>query len=252
MRRIVVIGIGTGNPDHLTVEALNKLQAVDVVFLVDKGNEKAVFAELRRTICTRYIKKSFRFVEAQEIPRDRSPADYDVTVEDWHAKRAALYERMIRENLADNECGAFLVWGDASLYDSTLRLLDSVATIGTVTFELEVIPGITSIQVLAARHRIVLNGIGQPIHITTGRQLAGRMTSNNVVVMLDGGCAFKDLEDKDVEIFWGAYLGTPEEILVSGKLRDCGAKIETLREAARARHGWIMDTYLLRRNGSKS
>ena len=141
MRRIVVIGIGTGNPDHLTVEALNKLQAVDVVFLVDKGNEKAVFAELRRTICTRYIKKSFRFVEAQEIPRDRSPADYDVTVEDWHAKRAALYERMIRENLADNECGAFLVWGDASLYDSTLRLLDSVATMGTVTFEIEVIPG---------------------------------------------------------------------------------------------------------------
>jgi precorrin-6A synthase len=110
-----------------------------------------------------------------------------------------------------------------------------------------VIPGITSIQALAARHQITLNAVGQPVHITTGRQLCDAMPHDSVVVMLDGGCAFKHLEDKDIEIFWGAYLGTPDELLIAGKLRDCEAKIEATRKAARDRHGWIMDTYLLRR-----
>src|SRR5262245_18908623 len=142
MRRILVIGIGTGNPNHITVEAINKRQAVDAVFLVDKGTEKADLVALRRDICRRYIKKPHRFVEAPEIERDRSPANYNAAVDDWHERRAELYERMIREGLADAEFGAFLVWGDPSLYDSTLRLLHRVAAMGTVKFDLDVIPGI--------------------------------------------------------------------------------------------------------------
>lgn len=251
MRRLLVIGIGTGNPDHITVEAINKLATVDVVFLVDKGSEKADLLALRRDICRRYIKKPHRFVEAPEVERNRSPKDYSAAVEDWHERRAALYERMIQEGMSDSECGTFLVWGDPSLYDSTLRLLHRVAERRAVEFDLDVVPGITSVQTLAARHQIALNTVGQPVHITTGRQLANGMTNDSVVVMLDGDCAFKHLQDKDVEIFWGAYLGTPDEVLISGKLRDCEAKIEAARAAARARHGWIMDTYLLRRTVPK-
>ena len=101
---------------------------------------------------------------------------------------------MIREELADGQHGAFLVWGDPSLYDSTLRILDQVAAMKTVAFDLDVIPGITSVQALAARHRIALNRIGEPIQITTGRQLAKGMTADNVVVMLDGDCAFKNVK----------------------------------------------------------
>ena len=69
---------------------------------------------------------------------------------------------MIREELADGQHGAFLVWGDPSLYDSTLRIVDQVAAMKTVAFELDVIPGITSVQALAARHKIALNRIGGP------------------------------------------------------------------------------------------
>ena len=66
--------------------------------------------------------------------------------------------------------------------------------------------------------------------------------------MLDGDCAFKNVKDGDVEIYWGAYVGTTDEILVSGTLQECGPEIEKIRSEARARHGWIMDTYLLRKN----
>ena len=247
MRRLSIIGIGAGNPDHITVQAIKALGSVDVIFLIGKGSDKDDLAQLRKDICARYITKPYRIVEAQDPERDRTPANYETAVTDWHAQRAAIYERMIREELSDSQHGAFLVWGDPSLYDSTLRIVDQVAAMKTATFELDVIPGITSVQALAARHKIALNRIGGPIHITTGRLLANGVPADNVVVMLDGDCAFKTVKDTGVDIYWGAYVGTADEILVSGKLQERGPEIEKIRSAARARHGWIMDTYLLRR-----
>ena len=248
MRRLSIIGIGAGNPDHITVQAIKALGSVDVIFLIGKGGDKEALAQLRKDICARYITKPYRIVEAQDPERDRTPANYQTAVTDWHTQRAAIYERMIREELADGQHGAFLVWGDPSLYDSTLRIVDQVAAMKTVMFELDVIPGITSVQALAARHKIALNRIGGPIHITTGRLLANGMPADDVVVMLDGDCAFKAVKDAGVDIYWGAYVGTADEILVSGRLQECGPEIEKIRSDARARHGWIMDTYLLRKN----
>jgi precorrin-6A synthase len=247
MRRLSVIGIGAGNPDHITMQAIKALRDLDVVFLIDKGDDKDSLAALRKDLCARYIENpACRFVIAKDPERDRAPVDYQAAVSAWHAQRTSIYERMIREELGETQHGAFLVWGDPSLYDSTLRILDQVAEMRTVAFDLDVIPGITSIQALAARHRIPLNRVGGDIHITTGRQLAKGMPGDNVVVMLDGDCAFKTVKD-DVNIYWGAYVGTPDEILMSGPLRERGPEIEKIRSEARARHGWIMDTYLLRR-----
>ena len=248
MRKLSIVGIGAGNPDHITVQAIKALASVDVIFLIGKGNDKEDLAQLRKDICARYITKPYRIVEAQDPERDRAPANYEAAVTDWHVLRAAIYERMIREELSDGQHGAFLVWGDPSLYDSTLRIVDQVAAMKTVMFELDVIPGITSVQALAARHKIALNRIGGPIHITTGRLLAKGMPADDVVVMLDGDCAFKNVKDAGVDIYWGAYVGTADEILISGTLRERGPEIEKIRSDARARHGWIMDTYLLRTN----
>jgi len=253
MRKLFIIGIGAGNPDFLTVQAIKALGGLDVVFLIDKGREKAALAKLRLEICARYIdNKAYRLVEAADPERDRSPADYETEVAAWHAKRAAIYERMIAEELADGQHGAFLVWGDPCLYDSTLRIIEQVAAMNTVRFEMEVIPGITSIQALAAAHRIPLNRIGEPVLITTGRRFAETPAHapEDTVVMLDGNCAFRGVEDHAADIFWGAYLGTPDEILISGPLRERADEIAAVRHAARQRHGWIMDTYLLRKSAA--
>jgi precorrin-6A synthase len=250
VRKIFVIGIGAGNPDHVTMQAVHALNAVDVFFLLDKREDTDALVRLRRDICERYITDpSYRFVQAQDPARDRDAASYQAGVEAWHAERAALYETMIRTELGEDECGGFLVWGDPSLYDSTLRIIDRIAARGALAFTVEVIPGITSVQALAASHRIVLNRIGGAVHITTGRRLAaGLPDANDVIVMLDGQCAFKTVAPDDWDIYWGAYLGTPAEIIVSGRLRDVAEDIERTRTAAREAHGWIMDTYLLRRS----
>jgi precorrin-6A synthase len=250
MRKIFVIGIGAGNPDYITVQAINALNEVDVFFVMDKGQEKEDLVRLRREICERYIKnKSYRTIETADPARDRGAPSYESAVGAWHKQRADIYERLIGQELSDDECGAFLVWGDPSLYDSTLRIIDRIIAKGTVAFEYEVIPGISSIQALAARHRIALNRIGKSIHVTTGRKIAAGLPNNidDVVVMLDADCSFKNIDDSEIDIYWGAYLGTEDEILVSGNLRELAQDIERMRMEAKTRKGWIMDTYLLRK-----
>ena len=59
--------------------------------------------------------------------------------------------------------------------------------------------------------------------------------------------AFAGLPDADLDIYWGAYLGTPDEVLVHGDLQQVKGEIQRLWAEHRARKGWIMDTYLLRR-----
>jgi precorrin-6A synthase len=249
MRTVLVIGIGAGNPEHITVEAINALQRADAIFVLDKGPQKDDLTRLRKEVCARYLKdRSPRIVEVESPLRD-SAAPYKDGVDAWHADKAAIFERLIGEELAEDESGAFLVWGDPSLYDSTLRILDQVAAAGRVAFAREVIPGITSISVLAARHSIPLNAIGEPVLITTGRKLteAGRAVPEDCVVMLDSGAGLEAVAGEDVHIYWGAYLGTPDEVLISGRLPDVIGDIRRIRAERKAQKGWIMDTYLLRR-----
>jgi len=252
MKKVFVIGIGAGNPDYVTVQAINALNAVDVFFIMDKGQEKEDLVRLRKEICDRYIKdKSYRIVESTDPQRDRAASSYEPAVRAWHEQRADLYERLIEEELGEDECGAFLVWGDPSLYDSTLRIIDRIIERGTVAFEYEVIPGISAIQALAARHRIALNRIGRPIHITTGRKIAAEGLPNDiddVIVMLDADCSFKAIEGSEFDIYWGAYIGIEDEILAAGNLGELRHDIERMRAEAKARKGWIMDTYLLRKH----
>jgi len=249
MRKLYIIGIGSGNPEHITVQAIKALNKVDVFFVLNKGDARSDLLRLRKEICERYIDEaSYRTVEIIDPQRDSSIASYTLRVEAWHQQRALIYEDLIQRELKEDECGAFLVWGDPSLYDSTLRVIDQVIARDIVHFDHEVIPGITSIQVLAARHKITLNGIGESICITTGRQLSAGLVARteNVVVMLDGKCSFKEVPDEDVEIYWGAYVGSDKEILLSGRLTEKLESIEVARSAARERNGWVMDTYLLR------
>jgi precorrin-6A synthase len=254
VRRLLVIGIGAGDPEHVTAQAIRALNAVDVFFVVDKGPEAEDLVALRREICERFIEDaSYRIVEVPDPPRDRAAAAYVAAVDDWRARRTEVWGAALRDELADDGVGAFMVWGDPSLYDSTLDVIERILAGGHVAFEYEVIAGISSVHALTARHRIALNRVGGAVQVTTGRRLAEHGWPDgvaDVVVMLDAHCSFRHIDPEGVEIFWGAYLGTPDELLVAGWLATAGAQIERVRARARERKGWIMDTYLLRRRAS--
>jgi precorrin-6A synthase len=249
VRRVLAIGIGAGDPGHVTMQAVAALNAADVFFVMDKGPAKSELVRLREEICERYIDgDSYRIVSVRDPARDREAHGYAAAVEAWRSARAEVWEALIAQELPDDGCGAFLVWGDPALYDSTIAILGEIAARGRVAFQFEVIPGISSVQALAAAHRVPLNQVGEPFAITTGRRLLEAPDeAGDVVVMLDAACAFDAVADRDTEIWWGAYVGTEHELLVAGRLRDVAAEIVRLRAEARARHGWIMDVYLLRR-----
>ncbi len=206
--------------------------------------------QLRKEICERYIQQhDYRLVEATLPERTRGVPDYHGAVVDLNLAKEELFEQLINDELADGQCGAFLVWGDPALYDSTIRILNQLIQRRGLQLEYEVIPGITSIQALTAQHKVPLNEIGGAVEITTGRRLSDGMVGygSAMVVMLDAENSYTKVPGDEYEIYWGAYIGTPDEILIHGRVKDVAAQIEQVRNAARAQHGWIMDTYLLKR-----
>ena len=185
-------------------------------------------------------------VAVPDPARDREPVGdggYVDAVAGWHAARVAAYEQVLAERQGT---AAFLVWGDPAFYDSTIRIVESIAERGSVEVEYDVVPGISALQLLAARHRIVLHDIGQPLHVTTGRLLAEAVAAGqrNVAVMLNRSVELDGLEDWT--IWWGGNLGRPEEELVAGRVGDVLAEVEAARERIRRAVGWVLDIFVVR------
>jgi precorrin-6A synthase len=251
VRRLVIIGIGTGDPEQLTGQAVQAMRAADVFLAFDKGEHAPGLLRLREHLCERVLgDQPHRFVTVQDPERDRGATDYGGAVDTWHARRAERLAATLDSELADGKTAAILVWGDPALYDSTVRLVDTLAGRPGTELEYEVIPGISSLQLLAARHGISLHRVGGSVLVTTGRRLRAGIPAgaDDIVVMLDGECSFTTLDHpEDYDIAWGAYLGTQDEILVSGNLPAVSEEIQRVRAEARERLGWVMDIYLLRR-----
>ena len=252
MKKIYLIGIGPGNPDYLTVQAINTMKKVDVFFLLEKGGQKGDEdpVKTRKEILKRYLDgvAAYRVVSAR-IPKRKKGGNYVEEVKAWREEVAEVVAGLIKNEMEEGENGALLIWGDPSLYDGHLEMLQHILKRGVIDFEYEVIPGITSVQLLAARHKIPLNRIGEPIVITTARKLKECEADEviNTVVLLDSRATFKRFEDTDIDIYWGGYLGTEDEILLSGKLRDIIEELKKTRMEAKKKKGWLMDTYILRR-----
>ena len=244
MIHLHLIGIGTGNPDHLTRQATRSLNAADLVLIPRKGADKADLADLRRAICAEVItNKAVQIAEFDLPTRDAANPDYVKGVDDWHDAIAKVWQTTIAAHPRARNV-ALLVWGDPSLYDSTLRIAARLEA------QVTVVPGITALQALTAAHAIPLNDIGAAVTITTGRQLTNHGWPSGVTtlaVMLDGNCAFQTLDPTGISIWWGAYVGMTEQIILSGPLAEIGDRIIATRAQARFQHGWIMDIYLLRR-----
>jgi precorrin-6A synthase len=243
MITLSLIGIGTGNPDHLTAQASRALNRADLILLPRKGEDKSDLADIRHQILSQVLNRPVPVAE-YDVPKRADQHDYLAAVNDWHDAIAQVWSDTIAGHMQTGNV-ALMVWGDPSLYDSTLRI---AARLPDLT--VKVIPGITSLQALTAAHAIPLNTLAAPVIITTGRQLRDQGWPNGattLAVMLDKGGAFTAIDPADTTIWWGAYVGMPEETLIHGPLVQVSEKILATRARLRAEHGWIMDIYLLRR-----
>jgi precorrin-6A synthase len=239
-----VIGIGAGDPEHLTLQAAAAIGRAEVFFEIDKGVPD--LAGLRATLLARHARPDHRVVSAPEVPRDRDPGRLPGRGGGLAGGPRRRVRRHDRGRAAARRRRRVLGVGRPR----AVRRHPAPAARDRPRSQRRPIPGISSVQALAAAHGLILNRVGEPVLITTGRRLAERgMPADvpDVVVMLDGRCAFAGLPDTDLDIYWGAYLGTPRQLLIAGDLRAVADEIVARRAAARAEAGWIMDTYLLRK-----
>lgn len=256
MKTIYLIGIGPGDPDALTLAAIKAMRRVDVFFFLEKeGEGKDSLIRFRREILERHASdRPYRIATGASPKRDRQSADYADAVEDWRKRRTQVIAELVDHEMADGEIGGFLLWGDPALYDGTLQNLHDLIADGREDVTFEVFPGITCVQALTARHKVTLNRVGEAITITTGRQIetGDPAAVTNSVVMLDSRDAFRRLADQpDMDIFWGGDVGTPDEVLITGPLGEVTERISQTIQDQRARKGWVMDTYLLRRRAPR-
>lgn len=246
--RISLIGVGPGDPEQVTLEAVRALREVDFFVVVEKGEDDPL-AAAREELLRTHLGLLPDIVRVSDPARERRPsrtgteADYQTAVTAWHDERVAAYEEALLSRAGN---AGFLVWGDPAFYDSTIRIVDKIRERGRIDVETYVVPGISSLQVLAARHGIVLHEIGQPLHVTTGRRLREAIDAGqrNVLAMLNSAVALDGLEDW--QIWWGANLGTASEELVAGRVGEVLASLEPARARARESAGWVMDIFLLR------
>ncbi|WP_249977949.1 precorrin-6A synthase (deacetylating) [Vreelandella olivaria] len=248
MITLSLIGIGTGNPGHITLAAVRALNHADLILLPRKGEAKSDLIDLRRLLCDQLLEQpaSAKIVEF-DLPRRDNRSHYLSAVDDWHTKIAEVWAQLMDQQLPNGGKVGMLIWGDPSLYDSSLRIVQRLRHSGRPV-KVQVVPGITSLQVLTAEHQIPLNALAEPVQITTGRRLRERgwpSDAATVAVMLDSGGAFTTLPSEDTYIWWGAYLGMEKQCLMKGWLGEVGAEIIEQRAALREAHGWIMDIYLL-------
>ena len=243
MVELWLIGIGTGNPNHVTKEAHAALRDAALVLLPRKGPDKSDLAELRLQILAE--SGSSAPVAEFDMPTRDEALPYLERVALWHDDIAKIWTETI---LAHRPAGpvALLVWGDPGLYDSTLRIAGRLDPKPSV----RVVPGVTSLQALTAAHGIPFNTVNGAVTVTTGRRLRDfgwPEGAETAVVMLDGQCSFLRLAEDGLWIWWGAFLGMKEQVLDAGPIAEAGPRIEAARTEARAKHGWIMDCYLLRK-----
>ena len=248
MKTILIIGIGAGDPDYITVQAVKALNTRRRLLHDGEGPGQAEAARAARASSAGATSRIAPTASPRRRARraTRAPADYRACVDELNRAKQDVFERMIAGELDDGaDRPAVLVWGDpdrsTTAPSATSRRSRPAAAIN---LDYEVIPGISAVQALAARHKIPLNRIAEPVQLTTGRKLAEGLPPgiDSVVVLLDGEDTYRRFADQDIDIYWGAYLGTPDEILISGKLPTWPTRsiAAAPRRAAPTAGSWIL------------
>ena len=240
IKRIRIIGIGMGDPDQVTGKAAPRLGTVDVIPVADEGEVGADLAAVRQRVCDALIPsdRPYRLVEmARPATRVRMPnatrRHTDRGCAAGTRSRSTRGRRssrgcLPRRRRSASSCGATPPsmtrpsgWSTPSWRGGRPAVWRSTTTSSRASVRRSCWRRVTESR---------LGRMGAPVHITTGRRLVDEFDPGlgDVVVMLDGHLACAALVDgyPDLELCWGAYLGSADELLVRGRLADVIEEVE--------------------------
>jgi len=156
--RLYGVGVGPGDPELLTLRAYHLLSRVRVIFVPLKDKKSKSYA---KSVIDNLVKKSEGKVVGLVLPmlRDREQlADY------WRRAVESIWQY-----LEKGEDCAFVNIGDPLLYGTFIHILETLQK-SHPEIEVEVIPGISSINAAAARAIVPLASNDEHIAIISGNR----------------------------------------------------------------------------------
>lgn len=141
------VGVGPGNPELLTLQAVKVLEAADVIAVPDTGSEKTAMK-----IVEAYIKN-------KEIIFCPAPMSRDL---DFLTRSRQKCCQLLEEQLKLGRKVAFITLGDPTVYSTYMYIHRLIKEKGYTT---KIIPGITSFCASAAALETSLCDGGEPLHI---------------------------------------------------------------------------------------
>lgn len=203
------VGIGPGDPEYLTLRAVNVFRAVDVVFTVTGPNSDFSISEA--------VVRSVGGVKAQFHKLVFSMSRDAKTRQEQIERNTAVIEEALSRGL---DC-AFATLGDAMTY-STLGYILSLLASRHPDLHTEVVPGITSYCTLAAHSRHILVENGERLRVIPAFKpdMADSLEfppGTTTVLMKTYRSRARLMErirqEKGIRVIYGERLGMPDEFI---------------------------------------
>ena len=142
--RLYGVGVGPGDPELLTLKAARILAEVPVIFVPQKANESD---SLAKAIIRDVVSKSKTEIVGLVFPMSR---DSELLAKHWYEAAETIWQYLS----AGKDC-AFVNLGDPLIYGTFIHVLETLKK-NYPEVDVEVIPGVSSINAAAARGLVPL------------------------------------------------------------------------------------------------
>jgi len=154
--KLYIIGVGPGDPELITLKAINILRSADVIACPEKNGKPGIAYQI--------AEKSVPEISSKEKLLLSFPMDLFLeTLSGAHIKAAGSIISLLEKE----KSVAFLTLGDPSIYSTASYILDEIKT---GKYPVEMIPGVPSFCAASSRLLLSLASGNNPILVNTAEK----------------------------------------------------------------------------------
>ena len=221
--KLFCVGCGPGDPELLTLKALNLIKEADVIFVPTSKSDKPSIA---LSIVAKYINKSTKIINLVfPMIKDKN------SLKEYWKKNTSEISEMVRTGKKT----LYLTVGDPSLYSTWIYIHRELKN-NHKDIEIEIIPGITSIFAFAAESKISLVEGDEHLSVVPAcydlNKVKNTVKSSDTIVFLKDGRYFDNVINMlsetgfsdESQIAIAQDVSTKENILEIKQLKDIKGK----------------------------
>jgi precorrin-2/cobalt-factor-2 C20-methyltransferase len=221
--KLFCVGCGPGDPELLTIRALNLITDADVIFVPTSKLDKPSIA---LSIVAKYIKETTKIINLVfPMVKDKD------SLKDYWKKNTLEISQMVRTGKKT----LYLTVGDPSLYSTWIYIHRELKK-NHKDIEIEIIPGITSIFAFAAESKLSLVEGNEHLSIVPAcydlNKVKNTVKASDTIVFLKDGRYFDNVIEMlsdtgfsdDSKIAIAQDVTTEENILEIKSLKDIKGK----------------------------